>query len=128
MLTWLVLIRYSFKYLPVGFEKVGTGVKSIAEGFQAYEEGRQTRAQRKREERLERRRAEQEQWQNLRDAIRQDPDLQGLSPERQRQLAKFINALYEQEAKLLPRARRFVSFHVSKIYLRVRPSENDENT
>jgi len=99
LVLWLLL-----KYLP-------HGVRNSVAAYRDYEEARYTRARRQELANIERER--------LRNVIRADPELQHLTPERVRQIARLLEALYSAERRQLPAAIRFATNYVHRIWLRI---------
>jgi hypothetical protein len=115
-----LLVLWLFpKYLP-------HGVREAMAGYRDYEEGRYARAQR---QELEHNREQSRSPANraqLRDLIREDPELRDLSAERVRQLARLLDALYGAEERRLPAAVRFARAYVLKIRLRIGTRERSD--
>jgi hypothetical protein len=111
--VWLIL-----KYLP----------KILRESVAAYkdlEEGRFARAQRRQLEQTKEHEGSSAQRARLRELIRSEVDLDNLSPERVRQLARLLDGLYDSEARRLPAASRFAADYVQHIRLRIGNRELD---
>jgi hypothetical protein len=62
----------------------------------------------------------------LRDLIRDDPELRNLPAERVRQLARLLDELYLVEERRIPAASRFARAHVLRIQLRIGTRERSD--
>ncbi len=97
----LAVLRCFLKYLP-------GGLREIAAAYRDYEEGLMVRARR----------------QELRHQIRQDEELSALDDKRKKEIAAFLDALYYQERRHLPAAKRFAELYVRRVILQL-SDEND---
>ena len=93
--TSLVLISLLVKYLPVALE-------SLAASYREYEEGRLTREKRK----------------VLQKQIEKDEKLNTIDKDRQEELAKYLDALYERDRKHLKNVSNFSKQSVIDVLIR----------
>jgi hypothetical protein len=103
----LVLLYLLLKYLPQIIKSSAEAVKNLASGYRDYQE-----ASKIREERENRRR--------LRQAIREDAELQGLKPQHQQQLVKLLDFLYAMESNRLPQAIQIAKGKIKHLKLTIR--------
>jgi hypothetical protein len=93
----IIILWLSLKYLPQASQ-------GFATAYNQYEQGRLARETRKR----------------IRNEMEVDDKLRNLTTEQRRDLAMLIDHLFKRDSKKLPRAIRFATSKLNKVYLRIR--------
>ncbi len=93
--TAIIILRYLLKYLPAC-------AKDFASAYREYQEAAMVRERRR----------------ELRQQVKQDEELQRLTPERRNQLIQLLDALYHREQRQLPATKRFTDKYLRDIILR----------
>ncbi len=99
----LIVILLFLKSLPNMFKVTTEGIKTLADAYKSYEEGRLARENRKK----------------IRETIKQDAALASLDERRKSQLTALLDALTMIESANLPMPIRFARRQVKRVILRI---------